>query len=171
MNNNAIIFITTDEEKRLARTPYLGGNLLIHTIKILKKVKKLSNIYVIGAKQGYPGTLRRNNVKDVIGEIGKSGKTILTSPLYPELAAEDYEKLLNNEKACVATCSGKTCEAFMIPNEQLGNFEHINYEEIEIKNSEKYFEDYPEDDNYNWYEDYRTPLDAESKKKEEESNA
>ena len=134
MNNNAIIFITTDEEKRLARTPYLGGNLLIHTIKILKKVKKLSNIYVIGAKQGYPGTLRRNNVKDVIGEIGKSGKTILTSPLYPELAAEDYEKLLNNEKACVATCSGKTCEAFMIPNEQLGNFEHINYEEIEIKN-------------------------------------
>lgn len=43
-------------------------------------------------------------------------------------------------------------------------------EELEIKNAEKYFEDDSDDDDYNWFEEYRTPLDAESKKKEEDSN-
>ena len=67
--NNAIIFIRNDEEKQLVRTPYLGGNLLIHTIRELKKVDEIGDIYVVGAKQGYPGTLKRSNVKDVLKEV------------------------------------------------------------------------------------------------------
>ena len=130
---NAIIFIRNDEEKRLARTPYLGGNLLIHTIKILKKVEGLHNIYVVGAKQGYPGTIKRSNVKDVLSEIGSSGKTLMISPLYPELSAEDYNMLLESDSASVAVCNGKLCEAFMLPNNQIDNFEHVNYKKIEIK--------------------------------------
>ena len=132
--NNAIIFIKNEEEKRLARTPYLGGNLLIHTIKQLKKVEDLNDIYLVGAKQGYPGTLKRNNIKDVLNEIGKVGKTIMVSPLYPELSEEDYSRLLKRDRSCAVVCDGELCEAFMIPNEQIENFEHIHYEEVEVKN-------------------------------------
>ena len=132
--NNAIIFIKTDEEKQLARTPYLGGNLLIHAIKELKKVNDIDDIYLVGAKQGYPGTLKRNNINDVLNEIGKSGKTILTSPLYPEINSDDYDRLLRRDNACVAVCDNEMCEAFMIPNDQLANYENIKYEQVEIKN-------------------------------------
>lgn len=132
--NNAIIFIKNDEEKQLARTPYLGGNLLIHAIRELKKLDELEDVYVVGAKQNYPGTLKRNNVDDVINEIGKDGKTIMVSPLYPELTAEDYQRLLRRDNGCVATCDGELCEAFMIPNNQIDTFEKIKFEEVEIKN-------------------------------------
>ena len=132
--NNAIIFIRNDEEKQLVRTPYLGGNLLIHTIRELKKVDEIGDIYVVGAKQGYPGTLKRSNVKDVLKEIGSSGKTIMVSPLYPELSGDDYQALLKEDKACVATCEGGMCEAFMIPNDNIPFFDKINYKEVEIKN-------------------------------------
>ena len=132
--NNAIIFIKNEEEKKLARTPYLGGNLLIHTIKQLKKVNEIGDIYVVGAKQGYPGTLKRNSFKDIANEIGKTGKTIMVSPLYPELSTEDYQRLLKRDKGCVATCDGEICEAFMIPNTLIDKFESINFEEVEIKN-------------------------------------
>lgn len=132
--NNAIIFIKNDEEKQLVRTPYLGGNLLIHTIRELKKVDEIDDIYVVGAKQGYPGTLKRSNVKDVLKEIGSSGKTIMVSPLYPELSGDDYQNLLKEDKACVATCDGEICEAFMIPNDNISFFDKINYKEVEIKN-------------------------------------
>ena len=132
--NNAIIFIKNDEEVKLARTPYLGGNLLIHTIRELKKVDEIEDIYVVGSKQGYPGTLRRNSISDVIAEIGKNGKVILTSPLYPELSSEDYQRLLKRDRGCVAICDGEICEAFMIPNEQISNYENIAFEEVEIKN-------------------------------------
>lgn len=132
--NSAIIFIKNDEEVKLARTPYLGGNLLIHTIRELKKVDEIEDIYVVGAKQNYPGTLKRNNVKDVLNEIGKDGKTIMCSPLYPELSAEDYQRLLKRENGCLATCDGELCEAFMIPNNQIENFNNIKFEEVEIKN-------------------------------------
>ena len=132
--NSAIIFIKNDEEKKLCRTPYLGGNLLIHTIKELKKVDEIDDIYLVGAKQGYPGTLKRNNVNDVMNEIGKTGKTLLVSPLYPELTAEDYQRLLKRDNSCTAVCDGNVCEAFMIPNVEIENFENLNYEEVEIKN-------------------------------------
>ena len=132
--NSAIIFIKNDEEKKLCRTPYLGGNLLIHTIKELKKVDEIDDIYLVGAKQGYPGTLKRNNVKDVMNEIGKTGKTLLVSPLYPELTSEDYQRLLKRDNSCTAVCDGNVCEAFMIPNVEIENFENLNYEEVEIKN-------------------------------------
>ena len=132
--NSAIIFIKTEEEKQLARTPYLGGNLLIHTIRELRKVKEINDIYLVGAKQGYPGTLKRSNVEDVINEIGRNGKTILTSPLYPELGSEDYSRLIKRDNACVTVCDGELCEAFMIPNNQIGNYENLKFEEVEIKN-------------------------------------
>ena len=132
--NNAIIFIKNDEEKKLARTPYLGGNLLIHTINELRKVDGIDEIYVVGAKQGYPGTQKRNTVNEVLSELDNTGKTIMVSTLYPELAAEDYQRLLKRDSSCVATCDGNICEAFMIPNDSIMDFEKIRYDEVEIKN-------------------------------------
>ncbi len=132
--NNAIIFIKNEEEKQLARAPYLGGNLLIHTIKELKKIDEIENIYLIGVTQGYPGTLKRNNIRDVLDEIGGSGKTLMLSPLYPELTSEDYQRLLKRNRGCVAICDEKMCEAFMIPNDYIEHFEEIEYEQVEIKN-------------------------------------
>ena len=132
--NNAIIFIRNDEEKQLVRTPYLGGNLLLHTIKELKKVDDIEDIYVVGAKQNYPGTLKRNDVNEVVKEIGNSGKTVMVSPLYPEMTNEDYARLLKRDVACVAVCDGELCEAFMIPNQDIPRFESLDLEEVEIKN-------------------------------------
>ena len=31
--NNAIIFIRDEDERQLSKTPYLGGNLLLHAVK------------------------------------------------------------------------------------------------------------------------------------------
>ena len=132
--NSAIIFIKNDQEKQLARAPYLGGNLLIHTIRELRKVSGIQNIYVIGAKQNYPGALNRNNIQEVMKEIGPKGKSILASPLYPEMATEDYERLLKRENSCVAVCGGEVLEAFMIPNRSIAKFESLKYEQVEIKN-------------------------------------
>ena len=132
--NSAIIFIKNEDEKKLARTPYLGGNLLIHTIKELKKVDEIDDIYLVGAKQGYPGTLKRNSVNDVMKDIGKNGKSLMVSPLYPELTSEDYARLIKRDTSCVAVCDGTMCEAFMLPNKSIANFEKLKYEEVEIKN-------------------------------------
>ena len=130
--NNAIIFIKNEEEKQLARAPYLGGNLLIHTIKELKQVKGINNVYIIGADLDIPGTLRRNNIKQVIDEIGEDGKVILTSVLYPSLNNSDYEKLLEHDNAVLAVHEGQLCDAFMIPSKDLARFRILQYEQEDL---------------------------------------
>ena len=42
--NNAIIFIRNEEEKQLSKTPYLGGNLLLHVVKEVRKVPDMKNV-------------------------------------------------------------------------------------------------------------------------------
>ena len=34
--NNAIIFIRDEDERQLSKTPYLGGNLLLHAVMALE---------------------------------------------------------------------------------------------------------------------------------------
>ena len=131
--NSAIIFLKNAEEKQLAKAPYLGGNILLHTIKQLKKVEGISDVYLVGADFRYPGTFSRKNVQEVLGELDKNGKTLMVSPLYPDMTSEDYARLLKRENACVAVCEHQICEAFMIPNNKINNFEKVQYEEVEIK--------------------------------------
>ena len=132
--NSAIIFIKNDEEKQLVKAPYLGGNLLVHAINELKKTESIDDIYVVGADQRYPGTFRRSNFKEVLEELDKKGKTLMISPLFPDMNAEDYQRLLKRDTAALAICEGEICEAFMIPNESIKDFENIEYEQVEIKN-------------------------------------
>lgn len=132
--NSAIIFIKDEEEKQLSKAPYLGGNLLLHAINELRKTEGISDIYVVGADQRYPGTLSRDYVNDVLNELDKTGKTLMISPLYPDMAAEDYARLLKRDTGAVAVYEGEVCEAFMIPNKLIRDFEIIDYEQVEIKN-------------------------------------
>ena len=132
--NNAIIFIRNDEERQLARAPYLGGTLLVHVVKQLKKTGLIKNIYLVGAELDVPGTIRRQSIRSVIAEIGNEGKTILTSVLYPEIDFEEYVRLLEENVASAIVYNGDICRTFMIPSVDLQNFENLNFKEVEIKN-------------------------------------
>lgn len=131
--NNAIIFLKNNEEKQLARAPYLGGTLLVHVIKQLKKTGLIKNVFLVGTELDVPGTIRRQSIRSVIAEIGNEGKTILTSVLYPEIDYEDYTRLLEENVASAVVYNGDICRAFMIPNVDLGNYENLNFKEFEIK--------------------------------------
>ena len=133
--NNAIIFIRSEEEKKLSKAPYLGGNLLLHTVKELKKIKDIDNIYIVGTDVEVPGCLSKNNVNSVIKDIeNKDGKVLLVSPLYPELNSDDYSKVLNKDcEGAVIVYEGETCETFALAADKLEDFQNIKYEPVEIK--------------------------------------
>ena len=133
--NNAIIFIRNDEEKQLSKTPYLGGNLLLHLVKEIRKISDLKNIYVVGTDAEVPGCLTLDHVDEAISQIHGEGKTLLVSPLYPEFTGHDLEKLLNKEAdGVVMTCDGKVLEAIAIDNDRLGDYQSVHFETVEIKN-------------------------------------
>ena len=95
--NNAIIFIKDEREKKLSNAPYLGGNLLLHAVNELRKIETIEHIYVVGYDSEIPGVIRKDTIMDVIKELDREGKTLLVSPLYPEINGDDYLKLLNKE--------------------------------------------------------------------------
>ena len=133
--NNAIIFIRNEEEKQLSKAPYLGGNLLLHLVKEIRKISDLKNIYIVGTDAEVPGCLNEKDVSDVISKINGEGKTLLVSPLYPELGNKDLEKLLNKDaEGAALTCDGEVLEAIAITNDKLKDFSSLNYVPVEIKN-------------------------------------
>ena len=133
--NNAIIFIASNQEQELAKAPYLGGNLLLHTVRELRKVEDIKKIYVIGAESDVPGCFIRNSIKDVIDELHSDGKTLFVSPLYPELNSQNYSKVLNKEgDAASIVYEGELCNTFMIRNKYLHDYSHLTFEPVEIKN-------------------------------------
>ena len=133
--NNAIIFIRNEEEKELSKAPYLGGNPLLHAVRELRKVEDIWNIYIIGADAEVPGCLNRNSIRDVVNEIDGTGKVLIVSPLYPELNAEDYTRLLNCEAEGAALLyENQNCESFMIAGDKLGDFRNVKFHPVEVKN-------------------------------------
>lgn len=133
--NNAIIFIKDEQERQLSKAPYLGGNLLLHAVNEVRKIKSIQNIYVVGADYDVPGCIRKDEIRDVLDEIEKEpGKTLLISPLYPDLNADDYMKMM--EKDCdgaVIMYEGESCETFAIRNDKLHDFRNISYQGVQIK--------------------------------------
>ena len=67
--NNAIIFIRDSEEQQLSKTPYLGGNLLLHAVKEVRKVSDMRNIYVVGAESDVPGCITSNNIASIVSQV------------------------------------------------------------------------------------------------------
>ena len=132
--NNAIIFIRNEEEDQLSKAPYLGGNLLLHLIKEVRKIENLRDIYIVGSDYEVPGCISRSDIKDVLTEIEGEGKTLLVSPLYPELNGDDFLKLLKKDAdGSVLVCDSEVLEAVAIRNEKLPEFETLDYQPVEIK--------------------------------------
>lgn len=132
--NNAVIFIKNKEEKQLAKAPYLGGNLLLHTINELRKVNSIKRIYLVGIKSAIPGCELVDSIEEAIVEIEKEeGNTLLVSPFYPEVNDEDYRRLIKKDEATMMVCEDELCGQYMIPNYQLRSFEHLKYDTYEVK--------------------------------------
>ena len=151
--NNAVIFIGSEQEKRLCKTPYLGGNLLLHLVKELRKVKDLEEIYVIGYDSELPGCISKNNFYEVREAIGdEKGKTLLASPLFPEINGDDYQRLLDKDKDAVVLVHDELiCDTFVISNDKLDEFENLDYEPVKIKH--KKLKKFTEDDAQNLKEE------------------
>lgn len=133
--NNAVIFIKDKEEKQLARAPYLGGNLLIRTVNELKKVGNLDKIYIVGIKHVVPGCEPADSIEQIISEIGnEEGKTLLVSPLYPEVNGDDYRKMIKKDEPTIMICENELVGQFMIPNNLLAKYKNINYSTYDVKN-------------------------------------
>ena len=132
--NSAVIFIKDNEERQLAKAPYRGGNLLLHTVKELRKIDEIKEIFIIGTNFDVPGCKVKKNIHEVVDEVGYDGKSLLLSPLFPELNDDDYKRLLNKEAdAAAIVYNGQLCESFMIRNNQLLNFGKLRYVPVEIK--------------------------------------
>ena len=132
--NNAIIFIKNEQEKLLSKAPYLGGNLLLHAVKELRKIDSIEKIYVVGYDSDIPGCINKNSILDVTKEIEGQGKTLIISPLYPEINDDDYLKLLNKKaKAAVITYEDEICDSFAIENSLIDKFETLDYKPVAIK--------------------------------------
>ena len=133
--NNAIIFIKNEEEKQLAKAPYLGGNLLLHAVNEVKKIKSIDRIYIVGTDSDVPGCIIKNSINEIIDEVNKEDKSLILSPLYPDLNADDYSRILKKKDGgAVIVYNDEVCETFMVPNEFLANYTKITYEPLEIKN-------------------------------------
>lgn len=128
--NTAVIFIKNNTEKEMAAAEFLGKTLLDRTISELKKAN-VNNIYIVGADEERNDVNYINNISEIVN-IGE-GKCILTSPFYPLITSQDYKKLLEVENdGAVVTVDDEVYEIYMVPNNELNNFENINYTPVEI---------------------------------------
>ena len=134
--NNAIIFIRNEEEKQLSKTPYLGGNLLLHAVNEIRKLPDIRNIYIVGGDSYVPGCINSNDVPAIISEVEREqGKTFLLSPLIPELTEEDLIRLLEKDAdGAVLSYDSAALEAIAVRNEKIRDFEHLDYAQVEVKN-------------------------------------
>ena len=132
--NYAIIYIRNDEEKQLSKAPYLGGNLLLYTVREIRKIESIDEIYIVGYDAVVPGCINKADLEEAIVSINDAGKTLLLSPLYPDLNADDYKKLLSKDvDGAVISYEDEPCEAFMINNSKLKKLDSIDYLPVEIK--------------------------------------
>ena len=133
--NNAIIFIKDEQEKQLSKAPYLGGNLLLHVINEIRKLDNLRNIYIVGTDSDIPGCISNNSIKEVMEIVSKEpGKILMVSPLFPDLNADDFKKLLAKQgKGTVIVYEGEPCDCFAIDNDMLYDYLNLDLETMEIK--------------------------------------
>lgn len=133
--NNAIIFIKNDKELELAKANLSGKALINYAVNEIKRLD-VDNIYLVGGKDLIvDGTIKRDDVNEIIEDLSnKEGKCLLTSPFYPLALKEDYAKVLSSDDEDGALLVDKDglCAIFMLPNNQLKNFENVNFKEFEI---------------------------------------
>jgi len=133
--NNAIIFIKDEQEKQLSKAPYLGGNLLLHAVNEIRKLENLRNIYIVGTDSEIPGCISKNKVEEVIKAVSQEpGKVLMVSPLFPDLNADDFQKLLSKPgRGTVIVYEGEPCDCFAIDYDALVDYQNLDLGTMEIK--------------------------------------
>ena len=136
--NSAIIFIKNDKEFELAKAKLLGKSLIEYTLFELKKLD-LDNVFLIGGKDLIlDGVKKREDANEVVEDLSKyEGKTLLLSPFYPLATKSDYLKMLDStdEDGAVMLDDDGLCKIFMLPNNKIKNFEHIDFKGLSIEAS------------------------------------
>ncbi len=128
--NSGIIFVKKDEAD-LACGELLGKTLLERTIDELKKAG-IEEICLVGDSDLEVEGVRKASSVEAIGDLPE-GKVLLTTPFYPLINKDDYEKVLAVEDGgAVVTAGEDVYDIFMVPSHELNNFEHIPYTSVEI---------------------------------------
>ena len=131
----ATIFIKNNTEAAIATAKYLDTCLLEETIKKLKKAE-VDKIYLVGLDKDYDDVTIKKNIEEVIETIeGHSGKSLLVSPLYPNIKEYHYQALLNEDTGVVLCNNNEIIHAFMIENRYFADFENIKYKALNVEDS------------------------------------
>lgn len=133
--NSAILFISNVNELELAKTRLNDKLVVDYCVNEIRRLD-IDTIYLIGGKSlNVEDVTKRDNINEVIREISnKDGKCLLLSPFYPLLLKEDYEVLLKEDKASVLVDEEDILPIFCINNNELKDFESLEYKDIKVFN-------------------------------------
>ena len=130
--NNAIIFIRSKEEAELACGELLGKTLLERTVDEIRKTG-IEKIWLVGGEDIEIGDVTKvSDVREIVG-LDQDGKCLLTTPFYPLINKDDYEKVLAVEEGGAVVSDGENVfDIFMVPARDLKDFEKIPYTSVMI---------------------------------------
>ena len=137
--NSAIVFIKNDKELQLAGAKILGKTLVEYTLFELKRLD-LDNLYIVGGEDfDFENVTNRKDVNDVVKDVAKKeGKCLFVSPFYPLISKKDYAKLLSSKDkdGAVLLDQEGACVAFMLPHNQIKNYDKCDLNELSVINTE-----------------------------------
>lgn len=133
--NSAILFISNNHELELAKTRLNDKLVIDYCVNEIRRLD-IDIVYLIGGNSlNVKDVTKRDNINEIIEELNnKEGKCLLLSPFYPLLLKEDYEVLLNEERASLLVDDEDILPIFSINNKDLRNFEHLEYKDIKVFN-------------------------------------
>ncbi|MDO4499985.1 MAG: hypothetical protein Q4B60_01795 [Erysipelotrichaceae bacterium] len=130
--NCAIVFIKNQKELDLAKSRIFDKHLIDYSIKEISHLD-LDKIYLVGSDFEVKGTISRDSINEVIEEVENiEGKCLLMSPFYPLIDKKDYKELLEKEASTVLTCENEIVPVFTLKNDELSDFEAVQFEGVEL---------------------------------------
>ncbi len=130
--NSGIIFVRSAADAELAYGELLGKTLVQRTVDEMKKAG-LEKVYIVTKETVEADDAVTVKTVDDITDLDETGKCILTSPFYPLVNKDDYEKILEvDEGGAVAANGEETYDIFMVPAKDLKNYENIPYTPVEV---------------------------------------
>ena len=137
--NCAILFIANQKEYEFANER-IGDKLLVeYTINEIRRLD-VDCLYLLGGKDiEIDGVIKRDNIKEVLEEIGdKEGRCLLLSCLYPLIEKNNYEKLLAKNEASVFCFNEKLIPVFGMANKDINRFEELDYVAVNLEKKQAF---------------------------------
>ena len=136
--NSAVIFVKSQNGTDFLNNAVLSEELLCHTVAELKKAD-VNDVYTIGLECEFEGVKPVARINDLLTNIDPQGKCLLTSPIYPNITAEEYKKLLEVEEGGAVIADGEDMlEVYMVPSDSIMNFENIDYVPVKVQEDKRY---------------------------------